>query len=218
MEKISSIVVDAPLFKHIPQTELLPLLKSLTITTKAYEKGENILIEGSFVHTLNLVVSGKVLIQQEDIFGNTTIISKVGEKDLFAESYVCTNLTQLPVSVIAAEATQILLMDYQKILFAQEARSHAQLIKNLLQIIAEKNSKLVQRMSFITKRTIREKVLAYLSAIAKQKNSASFIIPYNRQELADFLAVDRSALSKELGKLQKEGLLIFKKNQFQLFY
>lgn len=218
MEKISSMLKDVPLFMQIPQTELAHLLESLTITTKAYQKGESILVEGASVHTLNLVLSGEVIIQQEDIFGNTTIISKVGEKDLFAESYVCGNPTQLPVSVIAAEVTQILLIDYQKILLAHDTRSNAQLIKNILQIIAEKNSKLVQRMSFITKRTIREKVLAYLSTMAKQKNSASFVIPYNRQELADFLAVDRSALSKELGKLQKEGLLTFKKNQFQLFY
>jgi CRP-like cAMP-binding protein len=218
MEKISSMLKDVPLFMQIPQTELAHLLESLTITTKAYQKGESILVEGASVHTLNLVLAGEVIIQQEDIFGNTTIISKVGEKDLFAESYVCGNPTQLPVSVIAAEVTQILLIDYQKILLAHDTRSNAQLIKNILQIIAEKNSKLVQRMSFITKRTIREKVLAYLSTMAKQKNSASFVIPYNRQELADFLAVDRSALSKELGKLQKEGLLTFKKNQFQLFY
>jgi CRP-like cAMP-binding protein len=218
MEKISSMLKDVPLFMQIPQTELVHLLESLTITTKAYQKGESILVEGASVHTLNLVLSGEVIIQQEDIFGNTTIISKVGEKDLFAESYVCGNPTQLPVSVIAAEVTQILLIDYQEILLAHDTRFNAQLIKNILQIIAEKNSKLVQRMSFITKRTIREKVLAYLSTMAKQKNSASFVIPYNRQELADFLAVDRSALSKELGKLQKEGLLTFKKNQFQLFY
>ncbi|MTD42157.1 cyclic nucleotide-binding domain-containing protein [Erwinia sp. CPCC 100877] len=218
MKKISPMLIASPLFAHIPQAEFPRLLQSLTITTKTYQKDEHILVEGAFVNMLNLLLTGKVLIQQEDIFGNTTIISKVSAGDLFAESYVCGNVSHSPVSVVAAEDTQLLLIDYQDILFTLDNHYHVQLIKNILQIIAEKNIKLVQRMSFITKRTIREKVLAYLSAISKQKNSASFTIPYNRQELADFLAVDRSALSKELGKLKKEGFLTFKKSQFQLFY
>ena len=146
------------------------------------------------------------------------ILAHVGRGGLFGEAFSCAGKGTLPVSVAASETTGIMLIDYRKIVTTCSSACvfHMQLIKNMMRILAEKNILLTQKMEHLAKRTTRDKLLSFLSAQALLAGSDTVDIPFNRQELADYLCVDRSALSRELGAMQAEGLLKYEKNRFEL--
>lgn len=218
MEKMYQVAKNSPLFENITEKNMHQLLKCLNSCLKTFRKKQQIITEDDKVGSIGLVISGKVVVQQEDFWGNTALLAQITPGDLFAEAYVCAKMNQFPISAAALEETEILMLDYQYLVSRCPllCDSHSQLIENLLKIIAEKNIKLVQKISFVTKKTTREKVITYLSAEAKKSKQDTFEIPFNRQEMADYLSVDRSALSKELSKMQQEGLLKYRKNNFQL--
>ena len=165
-----------------------------------------------------MVETGKLQIIKEDYWGNRSIIETAGPGDVFGEAFSCAEIVPVPVSVVAAEQTRVLLFDYQKLLTtcSSSCEFHTRVIKNMIRILAEKNIMLMQKMEHITKRSTREKLLSYLSTQAFIKKSSSFDIPFNRQELADYLSVDRSAMSAELSRMRDEGMIRFKKNHFTL--
>ncbi|WP_163654382.1 Crp/Fnr family transcriptional regulator [Listeria sp. PSOL-1] len=217
METVQQIAARSALFKGIPAKEIPVFFRKLDPSLKRYDKNQQIITESSSIKAIGLVISGKVFVKQEDVWGNLAILAQIGQGDLFAEAYACAGITKSPVNVVASEKSEVLFFDFHHLLTCCSSQPlHTKLIGNMLNIIARKNVYLVEKMYFLTRRTIREKVFAYLSSEAKKHKQNTFNIPFNRQELADFLAVDRSALSKELATMQKEGLLSFNKNQFCL--
>lgn len=194
------------------------LLDCLSAVERHYEKNSFIFMENDAVTSIGVVLSGKVHIVQEDFWGNRTILAETGPGGLFGEAFSCAETEKLPVSVLAASDADILLIDYRRIITTCSSACifHTGLIKNMLWILAGKNIMLTQKIEILTKRTTRQKLLSYLSAQAIQAGSHSFEIPFNRQELAEYLSVDRSAMSNELGKMRDEGILSFARNRFEL--
>jgi CRP-like cAMP-binding protein len=170
------------------------------------------------VNFVGLILSGSVHIVSEDFWGRKDILSQLGPGELFAESYSCAQADRLPMSVLAVENTDVMLLSCRKIITTctSACSFHAQLIANMLQIISNKNILLMQKIEQLSKRTTREKLLAYLSAEAQKAGRSQFEIPFSRQEMADYLAVDRSAMSTELGKMREEGLVDYDRNRFEL--
>jgi CRP-like cAMP-binding protein len=183
-----------------------------------YSKKQSIFMFGDTPKNFGIVLSGNVQVVKEDYYGNRSIVAMIGEGMLFGEVFAFADIKKLPVSVIATTESKILLIDYDKLIHSctQACSFHSKLIYNLLHIVASKNIMLNQKIELLSKRTTREKLLAYLMIEAQKTGSNSFHIAFNRQELADYLSVDRSAMSAELGKLRDEGVIEFHKNQFKL--
>ena len=201
-----------PLFRGIDQRDLPGLLSSVEAAARTYEKGALLLGQGERTSRLGVVLSGGVHIVREDFWGNRTIVGLAAEGDLFAESYACLPDIPLEVSVWAAEDTEVLYLNAER----AAGTAHRQLSRNLMTLMAEKNLMLTRKMGHMARRTTRDKLLSYLSAQALLTGASEFDIPLDRQQLADYLAVDRSAMSTELGKLRDEGILTFRKNHFHL--
>ena len=216
--KIFSSEAPCPLFAGIETAQLDALLTCLTAVKRSYRKGAFIYRAGETAVSVGIVESGGVRVVQEDFWGHRMILAHILPGGLFAEAFSCAQEPRLPVSVIAAEASTVLLVDYRKIVTtcSSSCLFHAQLVMNMLRILAEKNIQLTRKMEHLSRRSTRDKLLSYLSAQAVQAGSSTLEIPFNRQELADYLCVDRSALSRELGLMQTEGLLDYDKNRFTL--
>lgn len=218
MNKYYDVLRKCTLFNNISDKNLLSMLTCLNAKVFHFNKGETIIEEGSSARDVGIVLSGSVQIIKIDFYGNRSIISKIESAQLFGESFACADISSVPVSVIASENSEIMLIDCKRITktCCNACEFHNQIIINLLQIMAMKNILFNQKAEITSKRTTREKLLAYLEQQAKINNSNSFSIPFDRQELADYLEVDRSGLSAEISKLRKEGLLECKKSNFRL--
>lgn len=218
MIKYLSILKNCPLFSGIEDGNIDKILPCLSAVEKQAEKNTFIFSAEDHVHSVGLILSGSVHIVKEDFWGRKDILSQLDPGELFAESFSCANEDKLTVSVLAAESTDYMLMDCRKIIrtCTSACTFHSQLISNMLQIIAHKNIRLMQKVEQLSKRTTREKLLSYLSAESQKSGSGAFNIPFNRQELADYLSVDRSAMSSELGRMCDEGLIEYTRNYFVL--
>lgn len=218
MKNYLNVLKTVDLFKNIEESDMLPLLSCLSAKETHYEKGQTVLFSGEAIKRFGIVLSGQVQIVQDDYYGNRSILAHIGAGNLFGESFACAEIEMLPVSVVATAESEILFIDCRRLAVpcANACGFHSRLIQNLLNIVAMKNIMLTQKNEFISKRTTREKLLAYLSAEARKGGSSLFYIPFNRQELADYLSVERSAMSAELSKLRDDGILRFHKNQFEL--
>ncbi len=211
-------LTQTQLFRDIPVGELSGLLNCLRAVRRQYEKGAVLCSAGERTASIGLVLSGSVHIESDDVWGNKSILSSVGPGQVFAETYACLPDEPLMVSVTAAEDTAVLFLHAPHMLApcTQTCICHAQLIRNLLFVSARKNLELSRRAFHTAPKTIRGRLLSYLSMQAIRTGSDSFSIPFDRQQLADYLGVDRSALSAELGRMRREGLLDFRKNWFHL--
>jgi CRP-like cAMP-binding protein len=213
-----STLKSSPLFAEIEEEDLSALLACLSGRSKSFKKDEAILLEGDKPTSVGIVISGDVHIVKDDYFGNRNIIAHVKPGGMFGDAFVCAGAETTPVTAVANADSEILFIDYNRIITncPSTCGFHTMLIRNMLRILAQNNMSLVDKLEHVTRRTTREKVLSYLSDQAKQQGSSSFTIPFNRQEMADFLSVERSALSAELSKLRDEGQIKFNKNQFEL--
>ena len=218
MKKWLDVLSACPLFDGIARDDIETMLACLGAAVRSCEKGETILAEGDSARKLGVVLGGTVQIVRMDYYGNRSIMARLSPSDLFAEAFACAGVKAMPVNVVAAERTDYLLIDAQKILCAcsHACSFHQQMIYSLMRILATKNLAFHQRMEITSRRTTREKLMAYLLAQAKQAGSASFTIPFDRQELADYLEVDRSGLSSEIGKLRREGVIACERSRFTL--
>ena len=194
------------------------MLACLGAVQRAYQKGAVIYCAGDTVQSMGLILSGSVHIESGDVWGNRSILDQAGPGQVFAETYACLPDEPLMVSVTAAADTQVLFLQTSRVLqtCTSACAHHARLIRNLLAISAQKNLILSRRIFHTSPKTIRGRLLSYLSFQSLRQGSRSFTIPFNRQQLADYLSVDRSALSNELGNMQREGLIAFHKNSFEL--
>lgn len=208
---------NAPLLKGITQEELYSMLGCLRATVKTFDKGETVFSEGKVFNRFGLLLEGSLQIVQYDFFGNRAIISEIKPSQIFGETFSYINKI-FPMNVESVEKSKILFLDSDKLSTPCEnsCTFHKQLVKNLLYIVSSKNANLVQKIECMSQRTTKEKLLSYLRMEAIKNKSNKFSIPYNRQALADYLGVERSAMSAELSKLQKEGILKYNKNEFQL--
>ena len=208
----------SPLFQGVSEDELSSLVKCLGCSFREYKKDETVFLAGDFVREIGVVVNGRLHIVKDDAWGNSNIIAEISDGEMFAEAVVCGGLGTLPVTVSAAADTQVCFMDFQRIIMTCSSACvyHALLIRNMIGVFARKNIMLTGKMEHLTKRTTREKLLSYLSEQARLQKSRSFAIPFNRQELADYLSVERSALSAEMSRLKAEGILGYRKNHFNL--
>jgi CRP-like cAMP-binding protein len=213
------VLKKSPLFRGVEESEFASLTKCLNGTFKTYSKGQTIYNCGDAVKDIGVVVSGRVHITKEDIWGNSNIIAEAAAGDMFAEAFVCGGVEAISVSVLAASDTEIWFINFQKIITTCPSACvfHIHLIKNMITEFARKNIMLSSKMEHITKRTTKDKLLSYLSEQMKLQGGNAFEIPFNRQELADYLSVERSALSAEMSRLKSAGVIDYRKNRFEIF-
>lgn len=213
-----NFLCKTPLFQGILPKELEAMQPCLNLTQKKYKKQEIIFHAGNLIKKLGIVRSGSVCVEYVDIWGNKSILGQFGMGQVFGESYAFAPATPLMVNIVANTDAEIVLMDAQSMLqFCGKACSyHSRLIQNLLMISSQKNIGLTRKIFHTSAKSIRSRLLSYLSFEVTQQGSYAFYIRYNRQQLADYLNVDRSALSNEISKMQKEGILSVHKNHFSV--
>ena len=204
------------LFRGMTELEITKALQVLEAHEKSFQKGETLLIAGTITERMGLVLEGSVTIESNDAWGNRTIISHVGQGQVFAETYALLENEPLLVDVTASEDCRVFFLRSGRIQSLKNSLEPWTLkyIMNLLTISMHKNLILSGRSFHTAPKTIRGRVMAYLNSVSLQKHSREFDIPFDRQQLADYLNLERSALSKELGKMQKDKLIFCKKNHF----
>lgn len=218
MEKHLDTLKRVSLFKGLNDYELEKVLTCLNPIIRTYSKGSFVISSGDLVSSFGIILNGSGIVFNEDVFGNRNILAKLKKGSLFGEVFACAKIDSSPVCVLAESESIIMFIDYHRALFScsNSCSFHNKIIENMVYIIANKNLNLTRKIEHISKRTIREKILSYLSTQSTINKSNSFNIPFNRQEMADYLGVDRSALSKELSKMACEGIVKYTKNYFEL--
>ena len=218
MKKHFPTIRSARLFSGVSEDELSAMLSCLAPREVSFPKGAFVLRAGDTARAIGLVLSGDVLVVQEDIWGNRNLRSKLGPGQTFAVAFACAPGSVLDVSVMAEGPVTVLFFDVRRILdiCPSACGHHGRIVRNLLGELAEKDLRLGEKLTHMGQRTTRAKLLSYFSAEAQRAGSYEFDVPFSRQQLADYLAVDRSGLSLELGKLRREGLLDFHKSHFVL--
>ena len=218
MKDFLSVIRSSSLFSGISEDELPAVLSCLNMRKESFSKDCFLLRVGDTADSIGLVLSGNVLIIQEDIWGNRNILSKAGPGQSFAAAYACAPGSVLNVSVVAETPVTAMFLNENRILnvCSSTCVHHSRIIRNLLGELAEKNLHFSEKLSHMGQRTTRAKLMSYLSAEAQRLGKYEFDISFSRQQLADYLAVERSGLSLELGKMKRDGLLNFHKNHFVL--
>ena len=210
-----SVLHNSILFKGFDDTEISELLKALNAAEKKYNKGEMIFSSGEITDKLCFVTAGGVTIESNDMWGNRTILNLVGKGQFFAESYALLPDVPMLVDVCAAEDCSIVFLSMKSLADLNDT-IRARLLANLLTITTRKNQHLSSRSFHTAPRQVRGRIMAYLNTISVQKHSRVFDIPFDRQQLADYLNVERSVLSNELSKMQRDGLIRCRKNHFEI--
>jgi CRP-like cAMP-binding protein len=218
MEQFLSVLQSCVLFENIRPEEIRGMLACFDAPLKMAGKNAAILSEGDSAEFVGVLLSGSANVVKEDYYGNRSIVGRVEAGELFAESFACAGVKTMPVSVIANEPCHYLLIHCQRITVgcANACSFHSQVIFNLLKAVAGRNLEFHQKLEVTAKRTTREKLMAYLLNQAKLHGSSSFTIPFDRQALADYLGVERSAMSAELSKLRDDGVLETNRSRFTL--
>ena len=218
MKDFFDILRECPLFDRIGDESLKEMLGCLNAKECSYKKGDAVFAEGDKAKYLGIVLEGSVQLVRVDYYGNRSILANIEPPQLFGEAFACAGLKSLPVDAVAAADTRILLLDAQRIArpCGNACPCHGQTILNLLHIVAKKNLVLHQKIEITSKRSTREKLMTYLLLQAKNAKSHTFTVPYDRQELADYLEVDRSGLSAEISKLRNEKVLECRRSTFTL--
>ncbi|MDL2300588.1 Crp/Fnr family transcriptional regulator [Clostridiaceae bacterium OttesenSCG-928-D20] len=214
MKQLQSI----PLFENIKPEDFAALFACMNVQRESYDKGEFISLDGDTLSRIGIVLSGRVQLIKEDIFGNRAILSEMQTGEVFGESFVCGGSFVLTASFQAAENTNVLFLSFDKVMTLCESACdyHAALIKNMVVTIARSNIRLLEKLVVTTKHSLREKILTYLSQLAEKQGGLTVTSPLGRADMADFFGADRSALSRELKRMKDEGLIDFEKNTFSL--
>ncbi len=218
MQEYFALLQCCPLFAGIAEHDLPVMLRCLGARAVRYEKEQTILAEGDPAREIGILLSGAAQIRRVDYYGNRSILAETAPGELFGESFACAGVQAMPVQVVALEESRVLRIDCGRLLrsCSNACAFHHRLIYNLMQVVAAKNLIFHQKLEVLSQRTIRDKLMTYLLLQAKRAGSNRFSIPFDRQELADYLEVERSGVSVEIGKLKKEGVLKNRKNQFEL--
>jgi CRP-like cAMP-binding protein len=210
MEKYFEILTGCLLFAGVERADLKDMIDQMGGIIKTFSKDEPILLEGDPAKYLGIVLSGSGQVTRDDHYGNRSVLTMIDPGELFAEVFFCAGLKAMPVSVIATAECTVLLLECEK------ALKNDVIANNLLREMARKTMALNQKIKYMSQKTTKEKLMLFLSDQASQHGNNEFIIPYNRQELADYLGVERSAMSAEIGKLKKSGVIDTKGSWFRL--
>ena len=218
MDDFINLLKRTALFSGIDDAEIEAMLGCLGAKAEDFGKGEYLLRVGDSPESLGLLLSGSVLVVQEDYWGNRNIRARIMPGQVFAESFACVPGAVMDVSVLTDESSTVLWLNVGRVLHTCGAACshHSRMIRNLLSDLALNNLRANEKLTHISRRSTREKLLSYLSAEAQRQGKSEFTVPFNRQQLADYLSVERSAMSAELSKMQRDGLLFFDKNCFSL--
>lgn len=218
MKDFLHVIRSSQLFSGISENELAIMLSCLDTKKESFPKDAFLLRVGDTAESIGLVLSGSVLIIQEDIWGNRNILLKTGPGQSFVAAYACAPGSVLNVSVVAETPVTVMFLNVKRILnvCSSVCAHHSRIIRNLLGELAEKNLRFSEKLIHVGQRTTRAKLMSYFSAEAQRLGKYEFDIPFSRQQLADYLGVERSGLSLELGKMKKDGLLDFYKSHFIL--
>ena len=218
MKEFIPVLRRSWLFAGVTDSEIETMLSCLDVKARSYKKGEYVFRQGERIDQIALVAQGELYVQQDDYWGDRSIIHNVSAGELFGEAYLAPEFGIMLTDVIAALDSTVLFFNVRRIITtcSNACRFHTAVVQNLFFSLSEKNQKLMQKLGHMSRRTTREELMSYLSEESRRHGSGSFSIPFNRQQLADFLSVDRSAMSNELCKMRDEGLLEFEKNQFTL--
>ena len=218
MKESFSVIRQCPLFNDISDSDLLAMLTCLGGKKVSYKKGQLIMSEGDSATLIGIVLSGEVQMISVDFYGNRSLVTQMNPTDIFGESFACADIEHMPVDIVASEDSEVLLIEARRITktCSNACEFHARIIFNLLKLVATKNIVFHQKIEITSKRTTREKLMTYLMSEAKKCGKSTFTVPYDRQELADYLEVDRSGLSALIGKLKKEGVIDNDKSTFTL--
>ena len=212
------VLARCPLFEGIGSEDLDRMLVCLGCTTESYKKGEVVFSEGTHITKIGILLSGGAMTVKDDFFGNRSIIGTVSVGDVFCEAFAATDTRELPISVIATEDSEVLFVECKRILCtcSNTCAFHRSLIFNFAKNLADENIDCYDKIEVTSKRSTREKLLAYLGIIARAEGKRSFEVPFDRQQLADYLEVDRSGLSAEISKMVKDEIIKCNKNHFEL--
>lgn len=218
MEHFFSVLSQCALFRDMTPEDIQAILPCLEGKTRSVSKGGPVFLEGEPARWVGVLLAGAAQVVQDDYYGNRSVLSILQPGDTFGEAFSCAGISTMPVSVMALTDCEILLLDCNRVMTtcSRSCHFHTRLIQNLLKGMALKNLAFTEKIRHMSKKTTREKLLSYLLLQAKKQGSAAFTIPYDRQGLADYLGVERSAMSAELGKLKKAGLLDTKGSWFCL--
>lgn len=209
---------ETKLFNGLSAEEAFAAVKCLDGFSKSYSKGEIVFFMGQSTQHLAVVLSGMISIEIDDVWGNKNIMSHINKGEIFAETYSCLPNEKMLVNAVSLENSEILFLNTAKLLNPCEnaCQFHQCIIKNLLAISSKKNLILSQKIRYTSPKSIRDRLLSYISDQAVKNDTNDFTIPFNRQQLADFLSVDRSAMSNEISKMQRDGFFSCTKNHFIL--
>lgn len=218
MKEFIPILKKTRLFAGITEAEIGGMLSCLNAKLYHFPKGAYVIRQGEHMTHVTVLVAGELHIQSEDYWGNRTIVSRIGVGELFGEAYLSPTVGGMQNDVVAVADSTVIFFDVRRVMTvcSSACRFHSMVVQNLFYAITEKTQRLMKKLGHMSRRTTREKLLSYLSEEAKIHHSASFEIPFNRQQLADFLSVERSAMSNELCKMRDEGIIEFHKNKFKL--
>lgn len=218
MKEFVPVLKRTKLFSGVGEEDIGAMLSCLGARLLAYRKGEYVLRQGERLSEILVLVQGSLHVQRDDYWGNRSILGHVGVGEIFGEAYAAPESGALLNDVVAVEDSAVCFFDVKRVISTcpSACRFHTIVVQNLFFAISEKNRGLVRKLDHMSRRTTREKLISYLSEEARKQNSADITIPFNRQQLADYLSVDRSAMSSELCKMRREGLLEFEKNRFRL--
>ncbi|NLW77790.1 MAG: Crp/Fnr family transcriptional regulator [Ruminococcaceae bacterium] len=211
-------LLEIPLFKGLGRADVPALLSCVGARPASYARGDFLLMEGDAANAIGVVLHGCVQVLKEDVFGNRAIINELEAGAVFGESFVCGGSYMLSVSVQAVEDSTVLFMDFDRVMNSctRACEFHGLLVRNMVRLIARKNVNLMEKLEVVTKRTLRERVLAYLSQLSQAQGGGWVTSPLGRVDLADYLGVDRSALTRELNKMREDELIVFEKNRYRL--
>ena len=210
--------VNSPLFHGIKPEDLKPMLSCIGYHIGTFKKGDIVAFEEENIKHIGIIVSGAVDMIKEDLWGNKTMLVRMKKDELFGETFACGSDNLSVVTFLVSEDAKILFMPFDRVMHSctMACVFHHRLIENMVHIIANKNRDLMQKVEVISKRTIRERLLAYLSIQAQIQGSRYFEIPFGRVELAEYLCVDRSALTRELAKMKDDGMIDYDRNCFRI--
>lgn len=219
MRQYLPLLRQSAIFSGTENEEILAMLNCLQAVKREYPKEHHVFRSGDSIQSMGLVLSGHLMLFQEDLWGHRNIMAKIAPGEVFAEAFASSPNTPVNLSAIAETACTILWLDVAKLLHTcpSACTHHEKIVRNLVAVLARKNLRFNEKITHISKRTTREKLLSFLSSESMRNGSLSFDIHYDRQQLADYLCVERAAMSVELSKLQRDGILTYRKNHFTLF-
>lgn len=210
--------LNTPLFSGIKKEDMGAMLSCTGYHINTYSKGQIIALENEQIRHVGIVLSGAVDMVKEDVWGNKALLARIGKEELFGESFACCEDNQSLVTFSAPEDTKVLFIPFHRIMHtcSMACEFHHKLVENMVRIIAGKNRELMKKVEVVSRKTLREKILAYLSYQSQRAENRYFEIPLSRQELAEYLCADRTALSRELASMKADGLIDYDKNMFRI--